>query len=157
MKKIFILLLVSIPHFILGQNSNPDRGNINFHFGSIIAYKTYSIGYESFDLLKNTNHHQLRAIIRFGGWKSTFMNTNTGSQQSIGLSYLYGKTNHFLEFSSELVNHFDRGLKGQSIVYIGSMYRPFLGYRYQPVDKKIVARLGVGWKEVFQIGLGYRF
>ena len=152
---LFISILFS--ENLSAQSENTDKGNINLHFGTLVVYNTYSIGYESFDLIKNHEKHQLRSVVRIGGWNSSFSNKNTGMISSFGMSYLFGKGNHFIEHSSEIVFHFDKGLKDQSIVHIGSLYRPYLGYRYQPSNKKIIARIGIGWKEVIQIGIGYRF
>ena len=150
----FIFILFS--GILNAQSEVKDKGNINIHFGTLVVYNTYSIAYESFDLIKNIERHQLRPIIRVGRWSSSFASKNIGTQSSLGLSYLYGKGNHFFEHSSEIVNHFDKGLKGQPIVYIGSLYRPYLGYRYQPLDKRIIVKIGFGWKELVQVGFGYR-
>lgn len=56
----------------------------------------------------------------------------------------------------DVVFHFDKGLKGQSITYFGALYRPFLGYRWQNPDRKIMAKIGVGWYEVVQFGIGFK-
>ena len=151
-----LILLFLLPGVLNAQEEVKDKGNINVHFGTIIVYNTYSIGYESFNLLNNSDQHQLRPVIRMGGWGSSFTSKNKGAQSSLGVTYLFGKGDHLLEHCSEIVFHYDRGLKGQSIVYIGSMYRPYLGYRYQPRNKKIIAKIGLGWKEVIQFGFGYR-
>lgn len=150
----FISILFS--GIINAQSEVKDKGNINLHFGTLVVYNTYSIGYESFDLIKNIERHQLRPVIRVGGWNSSFASENTGTQSSLGISYLFGNRNHFFEHCSEIVSHFDKGLKGQPIVYIGSLYRPYLGYRYQPLNKRIIAKIGFGWKELIQVGFGYR-
>ncbi|MFT5820511.1 MAG: hypothetical protein ACI8ZM_001754 [Crocinitomix sp.] len=141
----------------IAQSNDNDKGNVNIHFGTLMVYSTYSIGYESFGLLKNIGKHQVRPVIRIGGWQSSYAEQNKGVQSSLGITYLFGGKSHFIEHSSEIVTHFDKGLKGQSIVFIGAMYRPYLGYRYQPLDKKIIAKIGVGWKELIQIGFGLRF
>ncbi len=141
--------------------SQKNRGNINVLYGTIIAYKTYSIGYESLDLFNtsiiHSDKHHLSALVRFGGWNSTVSIENSGIQSAFGLSYLYGEGNHYFEHSSELVFHFDHSLKGEGYNYIASLYRPFIGYRYQPLEKKYLFRIGIGWKEALQIGFGYRF
>ena len=154
MKAILFNLLISISFTtcVFGQ----DKGNINIHYGTIIVYQTYSLGYETFDLLKNSEKHQLRPLIRFGGWKANLTEPNNGLQASIGLSYLLGSSNHHLEFTNEMVTHFDKSLKGQGLVYISSLYRPFLGYRYQSENSKFIGRVGFGWKEILQLGLGFR-
>jgi hypothetical protein len=152
-----LFFLIVFSSVISAQSASKDKGNLHFHFGIIMVYNTFSIGYESSNLIKNSERHQLRALLRAGVWNSSFANKNTGVHSSLGISYLFGKKNHYLEHSSELVTHFDRGLKGQTIVYIGALYRPYLGYRYQPSDKRIIAKIGVGWREVIQIGIGYRF
>ena len=138
------------------QDEKKDHGNVNLHFGTLMVYSTFSIGYESFDFLSNSESHSIHGNIRVGGWNASISNKNSGVQSSLGISYLYGKKNHKLEFNSEFVAHFDKGLKGQAITYIASLYRPFLGYRYQPLDKKIILRFGIGWKEVVQFGVGFR-
>ncbi len=150
-----ITLFVIFSIRVFSQTGSKDKGNVNFHFGTIIVYTTYSIGYESFDLIKKIEKHQLRPTVRGGVWKSTFMNKNIGTQSSLGLTYLFGKGKHFFEHSSEIISHYDKGLKGQRIVYIGSLYRPYLGYRFQPPNKKVIIKVGVGWREVIQIGFGY--
>lgn len=53
----------------------------------------------------NIEKHQLRAVIRIGGWTSSFASKNTGTQSSFGLSYLFGKRDHHFEHSSEIVNN----------------------------------------------------
>lgn len=138
------------------NNDERDKGIATFHIGSLIVYNTYSIGYETFDLLRNQVKHQLRPSVRLGAWSSTFAEKNTGIQNAVGLTYLYGNGNHLLELGSEIVFHYDQGLKGQALVYIGALYRPFVGYRYQPVDKNIVIKGGLGWKELIQVGLGVK-
>lgn len=149
---LFILLNLFYSKSILSQ----ERGNLNLHFGSVAVYNTYSIGYELFDLLKKSETHQISPLIRFGGWNSSISEKNRGFQSSLGVSYLLGKKNHHLEFTNELVAHFDEGLKGQNIVYISSLYRPFLGYRYQSEKNKFIGRIGVGWKELLQLGVGVK-
>jgi len=141
--------------------SQKNRGNINVLYGTIIAYKTYSIGYESLDLFNtsiiHSDKHHLSALVRFGGWNSTVSIENSGIQTAFGVSYLYGKNNHYFEHSSEVVIHFDQSLKGNGLNFIGTLYRPFIGYRFQPLEKKFLFRIGIGWKEALQIGFGYRF
>jgi len=138
------------------QDAKKDLGYIDFHVGTLIVYNTYTIGYKGPSLIKSGTKHQLRPIISFGGWKSTFFENNRGSLASLGLTYWYGKEKHFFEFSSELVFHFDKGLKGQSLVSTGVLYRPFIGYRYAPSSKRLTAKVGVGWYELFQFGLGFK-
>jgi len=155
MKSVLIALLLFGAQFSTAQSS--DRGNVHVHFGTVFVYSTYSVGYESFDLLKNTNKHQLRPFLRVGGWSASIINVNKGSIGTAGMSYLFGGENHFLELSSAFVAHFDRGLKDQAITFIGGLYRPYLGYRYQPSGKKMIFKIGAGWREVVQVGFGYRF
>ena len=154
MKKKYLLLILTLNMTLLSFAQ--DRGNINLHFGTIIVYQTYSLGYETPNLLKNSEKHQLSPLIRIGGWKSSISEKNTGFQSALGFSYLFGANNHHLEFSNEIVTHFDKGLKGQSTVYIASLYRPFLGYRYQSKNNKFIGRIGFGWKELLQIGIGFK-
>lgn len=151
------LILVLFSKNIYAQSESSDKGNLNIHFGTLVVYNTYSIGYESFDLIKKIEKHQFRPVIRIGGWNSSFINKNSGILSSFGVSYLFGKRNHYFEHSSEVISHFDKGLKGQPIVYIASLYRLYFGYRYQPNNKKIIVKIGIGWKEFIQVGLGYRF
>lgn len=151
------LLLISCLVFSIQPVLSQDHGNVNIHFGSIAVYSTYSLGYESPDLLKFTDKHQVRPVIRFGGWSSSYAEQNRGFQNSLGISYLFGASNHHLEVTNELVNHFDRGLKGQSVVFISSTYRGFIGYRYQSTNNGFLFRIGSGWREVVQLGVGYSF
>nr|WP_299207055.1 hypothetical protein [uncultured Brumimicrobium sp.] len=153
---ILLFLSIAFSKNSYSQSTSPDQGNLHFHFGSIMVYNTFSVGYESFNLLKNSKRHQFRPLLRAGMWNSSFSNKNTGVHSSIGIAYLFGKKNHFIEHSSEFVTHFDKGLKGQTIVYIGALYRPYLGYRYQPSGKRIIAKIGLGWREVIQVGIGLR-
>ena len=153
---LIIIICLLLSGILKAQVKGKDRGNINFHFGTVVVYNTYSIGFESCDLIKNKERHQIRPLVRFGGWNSSFASKNIGTQSSIGLSYLFGNGNHFFEQSSEIVSHFDRGLKGQTIVFVGTQYRLYLGYRYQPLDKRIIVKIGFGWKELIQFGFGYR-
>lgn len=156
-KIIFFLLLSLFSVSSPCQEKMKDKGNINLHVGSMLLYNTYSVGYESFNLIPNLEKHSIKSVVRFGGWNANVLNKNVGALSSFGLVYLFGKGSHKLEHSSEFVTHFDKGLKGQKITYVGGLYRLFLGYRFQPVDKKIILRFGLGWREVFQFGLGYRF
>lgn len=152
------ILLFNVCFFLSCSGSvfAQDKGNVNVHFGTIIVYQTYSLGYETVDLLRDSKKHQLRPLVRFGGWGANFTERNNGFQTSIGLSYLFGSSSHHLEFANEIVNHFDKSLKGDGFVYISSLYRPFLGYRYQSTNNRIIARVGLGWKEIFQLGFGVR-
>lgn len=144
------------PYFVIGQQEQKDKGSLNIHLGTNIIYNTYSIGYESSDLVQKVEKHQIRPNIKVGGWQSSLTQKNTGIIASMGFSYLYGEGNHLFEHSSELITHFDKGLKGQSLIYIGTLYRPYFGYRYQPLNQKIILKFGFGWKEIIQIGLGFR-
>ena len=153
---IFYTLFVSL-NLLCGKSVfSQERGNLNLHYGTLAVYNTYAIGYELFDLLKNSERHHISPLIRIGGWNSSISEKNRGFQSSFGFSYLLGKKNHHLELTNEIVAHFDKGLKGQDIVYIGSLYRPFLGYRYQSVSNKFIGRFGFGWKELLQIGIGFK-
>ena len=133
-----------------------DKGNFNIHYGTLLVYQTYSIGYEGFDLLRNGARHSVRPVLRIGSWSAALVGKNLGMQTAIGASYLLGKGSHKFEHSSELVLHFDKSLRSQSLSYIASLYRPFIGYRYEPAHIRFIARVGMGWKEVLQIGIGYR-
>lgn len=155
MKTIKILLsfvAINMCTTIFSQIS--EKGNVNLHIGTIIYYNTFSLGYESKSLLKS-NRHQLRTNVRLGMWTSSIFDKNKGSLTSLGGTYLFGNK-HYIEFSSEVVFHFDRGLKGQTLSYIGTTYRPFLGYRWENPERKILTRIGFGWYEVVQIGIGYK-
>lgn len=131
-----------------------ERGNVNLHFGSLAIYSSYSIGYESPALLSKDKHH-ITMNARWGAWSASILNRNNGSLTSVGGTYLFGNK-HCFEFSSDLVFHFDKGLKGQPITYIGTIYRPFLGYRWQNPENRFLVRFGFGWYEIFQVGIGYR-
>ena len=154
----FILVLISFAHFnfIAQSEAKPDKGNVNVHTSTVLLYSTISIGYESFDLLKKNERHSIRPLIRIGLWNARLATNNVGVQCAIGFSYVFGLKSHHFEHSSEFVPHFDKGLKGQPIVYIASMYRPFVGYRYESPSKPFIFRIGVGWKEVLQIGFAYK-
>ncbi|MBA2613063.1 MAG: hypothetical protein H0U95_13925 [Bacteroidetes bacterium] len=141
-------------HSIAQSEQRPDKGNVNFSTGTVLLYSTVSIGYESPDLLKKSVKHSLRPLVKFGVWNARVATNNVGSQCSIGLSYVIGSTSHHFEHSSEFVSHFDKGLKGQPIVYIASLYRPFVGYRYDSQNNTFIFKIGVGWKEVLQMGIG---
>jgi len=138
-------------------NTSSDKGNINMHFGTIAVYNTFSIGYELPDILKKSQKHTIRALIRLGIWNANLVHYNNGTQGAVGFSYIFGSKKHHFEHSSEFVMHFDKGLKGQPIVYIGSLYRPFIGYRFEAENSPLIFRIGIGWKEALQIGFGYKF
>lgn len=153
---IFLIFVLFSSSTISAQNDAIDRGNINLHFGSIVVYNTFSIGYESPDILKKYNHHQIRLLSKIGRWNTTLLNKNAGLNGTLGFSYLIGKKNHYFEHNSEVVFHFDEGLKDQGLVHVASTYRIFLGYRYMPKNKRLFFKIGAGWYELFQIGFGYR-
>lgn len=153
----FNLIKLTLIFSLLANVANSQesaKGNVNAHFGTLGVYSAYSLGYETPTLLK-FDKHKFRINARFGGWSSSFTEKNNGSLASIGGTYLFGNKHH-LEFSSDAVFHFDRGLKGQTITYIAAWYRPFLGYRYESETSRFMGRIGVGWKEVFQVGIGYK-
>jgi hypothetical protein len=128
-KIIFVIsvLLFCKSKLVAQRDTILDKGNINVHFGTIVVYNTFSIGYEFPDLLKKSLKHTIRPLIRLGVWNSNLVHFNRGTQGTIGFTYVFGRTKHHFEHSSEFVMHFDKGLKGQTIVYIGSLYRPFIG------------------------------
>lgn len=153
---LFVLTAVITRESTAQSDPKPDRGNVNFHTGTILIYSTVSLGYEAFDLLKKSQRHSLRPLLRAGIWNANVFNRNTGVQCAAGFSYILGSGRHHFEHSSEFVSHFDRGLKGQAITYIAGTYRPFAGYRFDSKDQSFIFRIGIGWKEVVQLGLGYR-
>lgn len=157
-KFLFIILLVvtRITDIFAQSNPKPDRGNINLHTGTLLLYSTVSIGYESLDLAKKSARHSLRPLLRIGVWNARIASNNVGVQCAVGFSYVLGSKSHHFEHSSEFVSHFDKGLQGQQIVYIASLYRPFVGYRYDSQSKPFIFRIGIGWKEALQIGIGYK-
>lgn len=156
MKFIRHISLVSI--LFLFQNvtaQEKDNGNVNLHLGSMFFYNTISIGYESLDFTKKLEKIQLRGNIKTGFWSASIVDANSGFQGAAGISFLYGNTHKF-EFSNDVVFHFDRSLKGNGLTYIATTYRPFIGYRFQNPEKKLIFKLGVGWREVIQCGIGFK-
>lgn len=157
--KLYFLTFIAITrpfNFIAQSESKPDKGNVNFHTGTMLLYSTVSIGYEALDLAKKSERHSIRPLFRIGIWNARVATNNVGAQCAIGFSYVLGSKSHHLEHSSEFVSHFDKGLKGQPFTYIASTYRPFVGYRYDSQKKPLILRIGIGWKEVLQIGVGYK-
>ena len=156
MKVIKLILLVSILFLIQNVTAQErDNGIVNLHFGSMFFYNTVSLGYESFDFTKKLEKIQFRGSVKTGLWSASIVDANSGFQSAAGISFLYGNT-HKIEFSNDIVLHFDRSLKGNGLTYIATTYRPFLGYRFQNPEKRLMLKLGVGWREVIQCGLGFK-
>ncbi len=151
-----ILASINPINSIAQSEPKTDKGNINLHTSTVLLYSTMSIGYESIDLAKRSARHSIRPLIRIGVWNARLSVNNVGVQSAIGFSYVLGSKNHHFEHSSEFVSHFDKGLKGQSMLFIAGTYRPFIGYRYDSQNKRFIFRIGVGWKEALQVGLGYK-
>ncbi len=151
-KYITLVLALSVFQNLLGQEN--DKGNVNIHVGTMLFYNTYSLGYESFDFTKNLQKLQIRGNVKTGIWSASVVNSNRGFQSAIGVSLAYGNF-HKLEFSNDLVLHFDKSLNQKGVSYIATTYRPFIGYRFQNPEKKLIFRLGIGWREVIQCGIGF--
>jgi|GEM_PF-4493379 len=148
------LLLLCSP--VWGQSDGQfKKGSLTLHLGTLAIYNTFSVGYESPDLLEKVAKHGLVARMGLGGWQASLFRANTGFQSHLEVGYLRGSGKHHLELASGFVLHFDKGLKGQIITYIGTLYRPFVGYRYQDPEKRFSFRMGTGWREVLQLGLNY--
>ncbi len=154
-KSLLLFLTFFLIQSSFTQESRRDKGNVNIHLGTILIYSTYSLGYEGFDLLKNEKH-SIRPAIGIGGWNANVFERNTGVQSNIGFTYSLGKKSHLLDVGSAVVFHFDKSLKGNGLTFIAATYRPYLGYRFQPVDKKLILKIGFGWREVLQVGVGWR-
>lgn len=154
-KSILFLITLLFGQIGFTQQLKKDKGNINLHLGAILYYTTYSIGYESLDFLHHEKH-SLRANLAAGTWTTSFLGKNIGFQTNIGLNYSLGKKHHLLDIGSALVFHFDKSLKNEGLSYIATTYRPFIGYRYQPLEKRIILKIGFGWKELLQLGFGIR-
>ncbi len=155
-KLFFISLLLLSGQLCTAQDKPVDFGNVNIHIGTIAVYSTYSIGYESFDLLPATPKHALRLNGGLGFWSASLFNKNTGFQTNISAIYGFGQKKHLLDLGFGAVFHSDKSLKGEGLSYIGTLYRPYIGYRFQPHDKRIILKIGSGWREVIQLGLGWR-
>lgn len=156
MKVIKVILLVSILFLIQNITAQErDNGNVNLHIGSMFFYNTVSVGFESLDFTKKLEKIQLRGSVKAGLWSASIVNANSGFQSAAGISCLYGNT-HKIEFSNDVVFHFDRSLKGDGLTYIAATYRPFIGYRFQNPEKRLILKLGVGWREVIQCGIGFK-
>ena len=138
---------------VLGQED--EKGNVNIHVGTMLFYNTFSFGYESVDLTKKLKKLQTRGSIKTGFWTASIINANSGFQSAVGTSFAYGNI-HKIEFSNDLVFHFDKSLKHNGLTYITATYRPFLGYRFQNPEKKLIFRLGIGWREIVQCGIGFK-
>jgi len=148
----FVLLFGSFNSFC-----QDNEGAIYGQFNTILIYSNYTLNYESKDIINQFEKHSLRFSGGLGGWTTSAFNKNSGTLLNYGINYNYGSKSHLLEFGLTYQNHFDKGLKDQPIVFIGSTFRPFFGYRYQPLERKLFFKIGTGWREVVQIGLGYRF
>lgn len=126
------------------------------HVGTIAVYSTFSFGYESTSLIK-LKKHQLSLNVGIGGWHSSLIENNFGTQSNIGIVYLYGLNKHKLEIAYSEMFHFDQSLKSKNVVFIGRLSRPYLGYRYDTIDSRIYFKVGIGWKELLQFGVGFNF
>ncbi|MEO9531365.1 MAG: hypothetical protein ABJG68_13765 [Crocinitomicaceae bacterium] len=141
--------------FESAMTQEKEKGNVNIHVGTMLFYNTISLGYESFDFTKNLQKLQVRGNVKTGLWSASILDANLGFQSAAGISFLYGN-NHKIEFSNDIVFHFDKSIKHNGMTYIATTYRPFIGYRFQNPEKKLILKLGVGWREVFQCGIGFK-
>ncbi|MFK8038792.1 MAG: hypothetical protein AB8B74_10915 [Crocinitomicaceae bacterium] len=155
MRQLFILYMIIIgsPLSLFCQK---DKGAIFGQFNTVLIYSNYTINYETKSLFSTSEKHNLMLTAGIGGWSTSAFNKNSGVVVNYGINYLFGSNSHLLEVDLNYQNHFDKGLKGQLIVFIGSTFRPFLGYRYQPKEGKVFFKIGTGWREVLQMGLGFR-
>ena len=157
MKIISIFLFLSlIPAVTNGQDPH-DFGSLHLNYGTIFVYSTKLLTYESPDILKN---NEILGINFNGGgglWKASYSESSKGTMLNIGMSLTVGKGSHYLEHNSALNFHYGASLKGDYSLYIGTLYRAYLGYRFQPKEKHIILKIGSGWKEIIQIGIGWRF
>jgi len=155
---LILLFCAALPSFSQADSltRDVDKGNINLQLGTVGVYSSYSIGYEFKDLFPKSEKHALRPQIGIGAWTAVFITANNGLQNYFSVSYLYGKGNHLFEHNSALVMIYDEDLTTDKMRLSTFVYRGFLGYRYQPKEKHIILKVGVGFYEVLQVGIGWR-
>jgi hypothetical protein len=157
MKKSLFIFAYFIFQLISFGQKFPQFGSIHLNYGSVFVYSTKQLVYESPDLYKKNNLFAVQFIAGGGLWKASYTQESKGSLLTFGTSILLGKQSHFLEHNSSLNFHYGQSLKGNHAVFIGTLYRPYLGYRFQPKDKHLILKIGSGWKEIIQLGVGWRF
>lgn len=159
--KLNLIILLSV---LLGTTSihaeeEPTSGNgaIYAHVGTIHVYRTINLGYESPTLYQFGGRHQFRLLGDIGFWHARLFNVNWGVKSSIGMVYLFGAKASKLEINGGASFHFDEGLKGQLLGYMGTLPKIFLGYRYEKPEGRFFFKAGIGWHEAVQLGCGLRF
>lgn len=154
--RVFLLILSILS--ILNSHAQTNKkslGHVGIHMGTSIFYNTASIRYESPAMLTIGQHHSFGLHADLGIWQSSVSQKNTGLLNALGFTYLIGNERHCFEHSSSLVAHFDKGLKGQPVVYIASLYRGYVGYRFRFPSKRLYGKIGIGWREFIQLGFQY--
>lgn len=158
-------ILTSFIIFTLGSfciSQSDDKNPINNHtltieLGNTIIYGTLSLNYESIDFLKNSDKHIAKFSVGAGRWSSDLWESNVGFQFNSNLIYLYGANSHHFEADLGLTYLFDNGLEKSKYAYISTIPNVFLGYRFQKPTKHFMFKIGAGWYELIQLGLGYSF
>jgi len=152
---LFFLIFAIHSPFCYSQTSN--KGLIYIQAGTLFVYSTSSLGYECPDFFKSIDVHSLSAFAGIGVWRSTFTSKTQGMQFNLGGSYLLGNKSHKLEIAYSYMFHFHNSLKSKKTNYVTGLSRPYIGYRFAPNNRKIIVKIGTGWKEIVQLGFGYRF
>lgn len=154
-----IILFMSLCFTPLLANSQENKafGAIQLSTGTLHVYRVLNLGYESPTLLQLGTKHQFRLAANAGLWQARLYNTNLGSQTNANLIYLFGGNAHKLEVNAGLTVHFDKGLKGQFLTHIGTLPKFYLGYRFEKTEQHLYYKVGMGWYEAVQLGIGWRF
>ena len=144
--------------FCQTDDTNPiNNHTITFELSNTVAYGTLSLNYESVDFLKKSDKHIAKFSLGFGRWSSELWESNTGFQFNSNFIYLFGANSHHFEADLGLTYHFDKGLEKSKYAYIGTIPNVFLGYRFQKPEKHFMFKIGAGWYELIQAGIGYSF
>jgi hypothetical protein len=133
-----------------------DSGTIFVHAGTIGFYASQSLGYESRDFLRGNYTHSVSAFAAAGRWHSAITQDNAGFQWNLGAAYALCFGSHAMEHRSLLAFHYDQSLKSNGLAYLGCRYKTYVGYRLHFARQRMVLRVGAGWPEFVQAGLGYR-
>jgi len=153
-KLLFCFFFVS--YSAICQEKDPvNKGAIQISAGTLYFYRVASIGYESPSLVQLRSKHTFKFSVNTGLWNARLSAPNTGTQINANLIYVFGEKAHKLEMDLGFTSHFDKGLKGQYFSYIATLPKFFLGYRYE--QRKLYYKLGLGWYEALQVGIGYKF
>lgn len=138
------------------QRTERDAGNIVINSGTSIIFNTLTIGYESPSLLGDLKKHKLRLGLHSGLWHASLFNSNLGVQIKPQFVYLLGNAVHQLEVNYGIALYLDSNIDEAGINYIGRRQTFYMGYRLKPKTHSLFFKLGAGYPELLQLGVGYQ-